>query len=400
MIAALLDDVLEIEMVEPEMAGPVDKTHENRMSELTKCDEFQVYVRKLREELAPHSKVIRTIWVDKENKSRLCVQYIARTLSQEYFAATPTPASIRLVLALADALGWDVQTADMITAFLHAPVSEEIYVEPPKEDRMRQHDMKDLDYVWKLLKALYGRRSAPKVFQQWFAKIATECGFVAVTADSQLYYHKTLKVFMDMHVDDALMAGRRGSMSKAWKLLEPHMRFKIHPVLEAGQTTTHLGYVYKKLAGGGFSVKIVDEYIPDTLELAGMKGCRGVRTPCLGTPTAEDFTLMEKKLDDAQHWMYREVVGRVQFLAGNRDDILYACKECAKDLASPTEYSLRKVKRLLRYLEYTNDVGMIIKMGGGIPGEVTTYVDANWGADPITRRSTSAGSVFLGAPES
>ena len=184
-----------------------------------------------------------------------------------------------------------------------------------------------------------GLRKAPQAFQAWFTKVAKECGWKPVVADSQVFYHREHKLFLDVHVDDPLMVGKRENMKKAWQELGKKMQMKVNPVVEVGSSIAHLGYVYTRTEKG-FRVQIQPGYSEDTLDLAGMKNCKGIRTPCCGPLTKEDVALKEEKADSPEeHELFRKIVGRIQFLTGNRDDILYATKEIARDLAAPTCYS-------------------------------------------------------------
>ena len=47
-----------------------------------------------------------------------------------------------------------------------------------------------------LLKALYGLRKAPKAYQVWFAKEMKTMGFEQLAADSQIFVHLKLHLFM------------------------------------------------------------------------------------------------------------------------------------------------------------------------------------------------------------
>ena len=47
--------------------------------------------------------------------------------------------------------------------------------------------------------------------------------------------------------------------------------------------------------------------------------------------------------------MYRGIVARMNYLGQDRSDIQYTIKELGKDLANPTNHSIIKAKRLMRY---------------------------------------------------
>jgi hypothetical protein len=98
-----------------------------------------------------------------------------------------------------------------------------------------------------------------------------------------------------------------------------------------------------------------DGYIKDTLKLAGLDTCNGAGVP--GKNPNDDEMIQEStKLDKNQHWMYRQVVGRNQFGIEERADCQYAQKMLAHDLSNPTQSSLTRMKRLLRYMKETDDL--------------------------------------------
>ena len=50
---------------------------------------------------------------------------------------------------------------------------------------------------------------------------------------------------------------------------------------------------------------------------------------------------------------YRALSARINVLASDRPDIAYAAKELCRDFASPTQKSIEKLKRCVRYLCHT-----------------------------------------------
>ena len=85
------------------------------------------------------------------------MQDFAVTKSDEHFAPTPTDETTRIIEAYAVQKGFKMRTADVSAAFLHADEEERVIVRPPKE-----WQEKNPGKMWLLLKALYGRRTAPK----------------------------------------------------------------------------------------------------------------------------------------------------------------------------------------------------------------------------------------------
>ena len=67
---------------------------------------------------------------------------------------------------------------DVSTAFLHALMIEEVFVWPPKEF------YPEGKCLWRLKKAMYGLRQAPKLWQEHFAEVmTTKLGFRRCKSD-------------------------------------------------------------------------------------------------------------------------------------------------------------------------------------------------------------------------
>ena len=62
---------------------------------------------------------------------------------------------------------------DVHTAFLHADVDQDLFTEPPEPDEWYDAGLKE-DEVWKLNKALYGYRKAPKLWHKHLVSVL-EC---------------------------------------------------------------------------------------------------------------------------------------------------------------------------------------------------------------------------------
>ena len=73
---------------------------------------------------------------------------------------------------------------DVKRAFLYGDIDESIYIELPKEDNMYGHG-----FVGKLIKAMYGTRAAPKIWQQTVRKEMISLGFEVNMIFPCVYYH-------------------------------------------------------------------------------------------------------------------------------------------------------------------------------------------------------------------
>ena len=91
---------------------------------------------------------------------------------------------------------------DISTAFLHASLDYEFYVWPPKEYYPGQK------VLWRLKKALYGLKEAPKAWQDHFAEVLLNLGGCRMKADANLYYFEDDVCWVLVYVDDLLIVGQ------------------------------------------------------------------------------------------------------------------------------------------------------------------------------------------------
>ena len=86
--------------------------------------------------------------------------------------------------------------------------------------------------------------------------------------------------------------------------------------------------------------------------------------------------------------------GALQYLTFTRPDLTYAVQQVCLHMHDPRESHLAALKRLLRYVRGTVDLGLVLHRSSS--AELVVYTDADWAGCPDTRRSTSGYAVFLG----
>ena len=129
------------------------------------------------------------------------------------------------------------------------------------------------------------------------------------------------------------------------------------------------------------------QVLGDLKEVLNMSTCKPV-----GTPATKAWTYQAgdaEELSAGDHSIYRTAVGKLLFMAQDRADIKYATKECARELSAPTGLSMRKVKRIVKYVEGTADYGTGIRKDEKAWDQIDVYCDSDWAASARTRRSTS-----------
>ena len=89
-------------------------------------------------------------------------------------------------------------TADFSVAFMHTPMTEEVFVEPPEEANLPK------DKVWRFRRALNGLRCAAAAFRAYLGSPLEDVGFRRGMAAPSIYDREDDGVKMSVHVDDPL----------------------------------------------------------------------------------------------------------------------------------------------------------------------------------------------------
>ncbi|KAB2600999.1 hypothetical protein D8674_002004 [Pyrus ussuriensis x Pyrus communis] len=131
------------------------------------------------------------------------------------------------------------------------------------------------------------------------------------------------------------------------------------------------------------------KYIKDLLHKTNMLDSKPCTTPC--HPHHKLLTHGSPPVPDPG--IYRSIVGALQYLTFTRPDIAYSVNQVCQFMHSPLESHFVAVKRILRYLKGTMQLGLCYKPGSL---NIKAYTDADWAGDPNDRRSTTGFIVFLG----
>ncbi|KAK9077447.1 hypothetical protein SSX86_005784 [Deinandra increscens subsp. villosa] len=172
------------------------------------------------------------------------------------------------------------------------------------------------------------------------------------------------------------------------------------PVQDMGRLAYFLGI--EVVHQGSDIILSQQKYINEILQRAGLADAKPVSTPI--TPSAnlsqEDSPSFDNPIK------YRQVVGALQYVTLSRPDITYAVNKVCQFMHSPTENHWSTVKRILRYLRGTTDLGLRIQHNSAsvlhayadsANTNVSAFSDADWAGDPDDRRSTGGYAIYLGS---
>lgn len=100
---------------------------------------------------------------------------------------------------------------------------------------------------------------------------------------------------------------------------------------------------------------------------------------------------VSKKVDQKLH---RGMIGSLLYLTAFRPDILFSVCLCARFQSDPRESHLTTVKRVLRYLKGTTNMGLCYRTYDDY--KLVGFCDTDFVGDRVERKSTSGSWQFLG----
>jgi hypothetical protein len=299
----------------------------------------------------------------------------------ETFSPVVKPATIRVVLSLALSHSWPMHQLDVKNAFLHGHLTETVYCAQPSGFVDSAHP----DHVCRLNRSLYGLKQAPRAWRTRFATFLTSIGFVESQSDASLFtYHRGSDVaYLLLYVDDiVLTASSSGFLQRIISALRQEFS-----MTDMGPLHHFLGISVQRRSDGLFLSQ--RQYLLDILDRAGMRDCKPCSTP---VETHSKLSADGTPVTDPTH--YRSIAGALQYLTFTRPDIAFAVQQVCLFMHDPREPHFTAMKRILRYLQGSHDLGLHLSQSA--PLTLTVYTDADWAGCPDTRRSTSGYAVFLG----
>ena len=101
-----------------------------------------------------------------------------------------------------------------------------------------------------------------------------------------------------------------------------------------------------------------------------------------------------RPMESSDATMYRKITARLNYLALDRPDIAYACKEASRTMARPEVQDWEKLERLAGYLKACPP--LVYGYDWQRDSPLSAATDADWAGCLATRKSTSGGFVCRG----
>ena len=157
-------------------------------------------------------------------------------------------------------------------------------------------------------------------------------------------------MFVLIYVDDIIVASSSDdAASVLLQNLSAHFAIK-----DLGELHFFLGIEVKKYSNG--LVLTQEKYASDLLNKVGTIHCTACPTPL---STTEKLTLTDGNvLGPEDSTNYRSIVGGLQYLTLTRPDLSFSVNKVCQYLHAPTTTHWTAVKRILRYIKGTINVGV------------------------------------------
>jgi len=199
-----------------------------------------------------------------------------------------------------------------------------------------------------------------------------------------LYRRGTDVVYLLLYLDDIVLTASSSVYSGApFRLCSRSFLSRIW-----ANFTTSLACMF---SGVLLVFSFLSQYILEILARADMEDCKPCSTLVDTNPkvSAAAGSPVENATD------FRRLVGALQYLTFTRPDISYAVQQVCLHMHDPRSPHLAALKRILRYLQGTLDLGLLLRPTSQT--DPVAYSDVDWAGCPDTHKSTSGCAVFLGS---
>jgi hypothetical protein len=132
------------------------------------------------------------------------------------------------------------------------------------------------------------------------------------------------------------------------------------------------------------------KYTRDIFKKFGMENVKPIKT-LMGTNDHLDLDMGGTSVDQN---IYHSMIGSLLYLCASRPDIMLSVCMCARFQAALKDCHLRVIKRIMRYLVLTPNLGLWYPKGSHF--ELIGYLDADYVGCKVNRKSTSRTCQFLG----
>jgi reverse transcriptase-like protein len=333
-----------------------------------------------------------------KRKARWVVKGFRQQYGKDFdqtFAGVCKNVTWKIAIAMAALYDLEIEQMDVVGAFLNSEADTDIYVEVPpnwKEDNKPLQDAPE--WACKLLKALYGLRQAPRLWQKLLATALQDLGFEACASDQCVYLNKETGILIITYVDDMLIIGKDKDKIRTLKknLMK---RFEIE---DLGPAKYFVGVRITRDRKAGTISLCQDAYIKKVLKRYNMENCHPVDTP-MAAGLTEFMIPYNGRATNIEIETYGSKIGSLMYLAvQTRPDIAYGVSVLSRFLTNPSPQHIKAADCILQYLQGTKMLGIEYKSltnAGDTDLTLYGYCDADYTGDKSQRKSVSGNVYFF-----
>ena len=278
-----------------------------------------------------------------EVQSRLVAREIKHKFTDSYFARTPPLTLVRCVLNRAATLSKtgkrrQLMVLDAKRAFLHADALTETYVKTPH--------LRDTERCRLLNKCMYGTLPAAAGWQHLVRRVVTDICLLSSSNCPRAFGYSSGDLDMVVHGDDFIIAGDGDDFD--WLSQKLHEKLvqnaRLGPGCDNEATVLNSCVLY---SDSGLTWQADARHAELAVAELGLQAARPQTSQGGAKPNAP---LHHEELELDGQKAYHSVSARLSYLASDRPDIAFACKECSRAVGKATRADLTRLKRIGRYL--------------------------------------------------
>lgn len=307
--------------------------------------------------------------------------------------------------------GLSVAQIDITTAFLQSekenesPDAKQTFLRIPREVKAIRGSQVHGHQLFKLLKGIYGLRTAPRQWKVTLEKYLSTQGYRQSKLDDTCWINEAKNVRILLYVDDLIVIGNRAEAELFLSGLQS--RFSCTPPKWLDEATEadpllflgHQLWLSEVAGTRHFNVSQTD-YVHLMLQRYEMLECR----PLVGLDADEftnEYLFAGELLSPEELTKLRGIIGAVSYLAlGSRIDLLAAVSILGEGQAKGTTRHLEVAKKMIRFIAGTRDRYLslpCVQVQKGEKVNLHMEFDANYGME----KARSGAIMFInGAPVS
>lgn len=324
-------------------------------------------------------------------KARWVIQGFSQVPGRDYeetYAPVVNHLSLRAFLHKAAHLNMEVHNMDVQTAYLNAPLKEEIYVSFPKGFEGTNMKGKCL----RLKKSVYGLKQAGHDWHQMLKGKLIDLGWKSLERENCIFIRDDEEfgqAMMAVYVDDMLIAAHDNKQMSRIKEEISH----IFNVKDMGEVSEFLGMKITRDRSTKKFFLSQEKYANEILEKYASHKPKYKSTIPMGTYL--DLKKSTSEVSSNIKHEYAAKIGSLLFIARwTRPDMLYAVTKLAQFASNPSEGCTEALDRTFAYLRATADFAQCID---GSDTTLKGLTDASFERKDEESKSTTGNVIMLGS---